>query len=663
MVHSDAPKGVKGQDHIPKRVDHFTRYADKNGKPRGKCKYCGKTYAVDHVKTGNSRMRNHMKVCKKYIDKANVEEDNQTIQSFTGSSSEINQEGIEHALARMIIMNGMPLTIVQAEGFREFVSELCPEFVIPSLKAIATICYRMYLDEKEKLRNYFKLTGPRVSLTTDTWTCIRGLTYLCLTAHYIDDDWKLHKVMLNFIPCSTDEAEEVGLQIEKCLLEWGIDKVFSITLDNASCHDATVAYLRSRFVESGTAILGGRFLHMRCVSQILNLVVIERFKELNESVKRVRAAVMCVRVSPDLLKKFYDHVFEMKLGSKKSLYLDTPTKWNSVYMMLKKTLIFKKVYQRFAEEEADFFAEFMSGGSYENIGLTTERDWVLVERIVKVLDYFHELTLRVSGSSLMATSAFFDEITDVVCLMNEWVKSDDNDLVDIARKMKFKFDKVWGKLENMNMMLYVAAILDPRFKFMYVQFVLKNSYGPEQGEQIANLARSALNDVFEEYKNLYSSTPPTCESVKDNDDDPENKATHMRAQKMKFQQMIYEASLCEPELDKYLNESLEKSSPDFDVISWWKTNGPRFPVLSRLARDVLAMPISSVALDSAFSIGGGVGSILDESRALLPPNIAQGLICCQNWISPTPVNPCLEEDDESEYYQTIEEGTAFNVHL
>ena len=56
-------------------------------------------------------------------------------------------------------------------------------------------------------------------------------------------------------------------------------------------------------------------------------------------------------------------------------------------------------------------------------------------------------------------------------------------------------------------------------------------------------------------------------------------------------------------LDKYLAEGFEEDSDNFNILEWWKVNTPRFLVLSRIARDVLAIPISTVASEASFSIG------------------------------------------------------------
>ena len=62
---------------------------------------------------------------------------------------------------------------------------------------------------------------------------------MCLTAHFVDEDWKLNNKVLSFCHMPPPHT---GLELSKkmydLLKDWGIDKkVFSITLDNASAND------------------------------------------------------------------------------------------------------------------------------------------------------------------------------------------------------------------------------------------------------------------------------------------------------------------------------------------------------------------------------------------------------------------------------------------
>jgi len=71
-----------------------------------------------------------------------------------------------------------------------------------------------------------------------------------------------------------------------------------------------------------------------------------------------------------------------------------------------------------------------------------------------------------------------------------------------------------------------------------------------------------------------------------------------------------------------LNEGLEEDEVGDDVLGWWKVHGPRYPVVARMARDVLAVPVSTVASESAFSAGGHT---LDSFRTSLTPKVSDSI--------------------------------------
>ena len=81
-------------------------------------------------------------------------------------------------------------------------------------------------------------------------------------------------------------------------------------------------------------------------------------------------------------------------------------------------------------------------------------------------------------------------------------------------------------------------------------------------------------------------------------------------------------------LDRYLLESSEDPNvKDFDILMRWKINSSRYRVISQIARDVLVIPISTVASESAFRTKGRV---LDSFYSSLSPNTIKTLICTQN---------------------------------
>lgn len=69
-----------------------------------------------------------------------------------------------------------------------------------------------------------------------------------------------------------------------------------------------------------------------------------------------------------------------------------------------------------------------------------------------------------------------------------------------------------------------------------------------------------------------------------------------------------------------------------------------------MAHDILAIPISTVASESAFSTSG---RILDDFRSSLTPATLQALICTQDWLRSKRINV---EADLAELTK-LEEGT------
>ncbi|KAA0058833.1 transposase [Cucumis melo var. makuwa] len=105
------------------------------------------------------------------------------------------------------------------------------------------------------------------------------------------------------------------------------------------------------------------------------------------------------------------------------------------------------------------------------------------------------------------------------------------------------------------------------------------------------------------------------------------------------------------EIDIYLLEANIRTEGDFDILQWWKMNSDRFEVLGRMARDILAILVSTIASESAFSTGGRV---VDSSRCSLAPKIVEALICTQNWLNSDPID--FQIQHELEEASKFEEG-------
>lgn len=82
------------------------------------------------------------------------------------------------------------------------------------------------------------------------------------------------------------------------------------------------------------------------------------------------------------------------------------------------------------------------------------------------------------------------------------------------------------------------------------------------------------------------------------------------------------------EFDLYISEPVVENHSNFQVLEYWKLNAYRFPHLSRMARDYLAVPGTSTPSERAFS--GGRQLITDFRCSLSAETIAACMLL-KNW--------------------------------
>ena len=233
---------------------------------------------------------------------------------------------------------------------------------------------------------------------------------MCLTCHFIDDVWKLHKRILNFCLVEDHKGETIGRKIEMSLCEWGIDGIFTLTIDNASSNLTTIKFLQRVTKDWNGTILGNEFMHMRCCAHTLNLIVEEGLKEIDASVAKVREAVRYVKSSPNRNQTFRSFMERLGMESNSLLCLDVPTRWNSTYLMLEIAKKFEKVFLRMDFEDDGFSSYFRTREDSGGLGSPCMSDFQNCRAFVTFLRLFYNATKKFSGSLYVTSVAFYDEI-------------------------------------------------------------------------------------------------------------------------------------------------------------------------------------------------------------------------------------------------------------
>lgn len=534
-------------------------------------------------------------------------------------SCRFDQERSRLDLARMIILHGYPLSIVEHVGFKIFVKNLQPLFEIVPNSSIELSCIEIFGKEKQKVYEMINRLHGRINLAVEMWSSPESTEYLCLLAQYIDEDWKLQKKILNFVTLDSSHTEDMLSEvIINCLMDWDIEcKLFAMTFDDCSTDDDIVLRIKDRISQNRPLLSNGQLFDVRSAEHVLNSIVQDAMETLREVTEKIRGSIRFVKSSQTALGKFNEIAQQIGISSQKNLLLDSPMQWNSTYLMLETALAYKSAFC-FLQEHDPAYASAL-----------TDTEWEWASSITGYLKLFVEITNIFSGNKCPTANVYFPEICDVHIQLIEWCKSPDDLLSSMAMKMKVKFDRYWSKC---SLALAVAAILDPRFKMKLVEYYYSQIYGSTALDRIKE-----VSDGIKELFNAYS----ICSTLVDQGSalpgsSLPSTSTDGRDRLKGFDRFLHESSQGQSaisDLDKYLEEPVFPRNCDFNILNWWKVHTPRYPILSMMARDVLGTPMSTVAPELAFSAGGRV---LDSYRSSLSPDTRQALICTRDWLRVEP---------------------------
>ncbi|XP_019167994.1 PREDICTED: zinc finger BED domain-containing protein RICESLEEPER 2-like [Ipomoea nil] len=603
---------------------------DIDGVQKVQCNHCHHHFALTKSGTTTSYKRHQDKCVKR---KAHLKvTDQQTKLNFMPSDGvpsslpplhrgNFNMERMRECATNWIMMHEHSFTILEEAGFNLLMKEGWPEWKKISRNTCKADCLQVYEIEKKKLKNNLESVS-KVSLTTDCWKSKnQKIEYMVVTGHWIDSSWRLQKRVLNFINIPPPRG---GLQLSDaifgCMKEWGIEKkVFTITVDNASSNDSAIRYMKDTLQRSRSLVCGGRLFHVRCCAHILNLCVQDGLDEIQNIISDVRNSVEYVNRSESRRIQFANCVQQLQLKDRK-LIRDCKTRWNSTFEMLSCALKFKEAFKMLKDRDP----------FYESCPL--EDDWDKVVKVCSILETFWTATHIISGSEYPTSNLFLQEVQKIKSTLDSHVDDEDDFIKDLVKRMKKKFDKYWGEC---NLLMAIGAVFDPTKKMLAVEFCFPRLYSDKEAKENIAKVKEIINTLYEEY---------VAESM--NKDNPENLSSsntfrsQVSCQKSTYAWEDFEGFCAQvetsgpknSELVDYLEKARLKTTEvpsNFCSLDWWKMHRLQYPILSRMAADILAIPVSSVASEATFSAGTRV---IDSYRASLLPETAQALLCGGDWL-------------------------------
>ncbi|XVE81007.1 hypothetical protein DITRI_Ditri15bG0027900 [Diplodiscus trichospermus] len=182
--------------------------------------------------------------------------------------------------------------------------------------------------------------------------------------------------------------------------------------------------------------------------------------------------------------------------------------------------------------------------------------------------------------------------------------------------MNVKSDNDWS---TCSLVLAIAVVLDPRFKFEFVEFLYKSIYDKE-----ATIHLNVIDDVFKDiFKEYASNMGSEMSFFHDNTEENIVDAFH------KWYNSKRNVNSCNSELDKYLKGPIISFKAESDILGWWCEQVSSFPILGKMARDLLAIPMSSILSDFAFHEKAMIDNPIFSGLDL---DIIEAMICSKDWL-------------------------------
>jgi len=178
-------------------------------------------------------------------------------------------------------------------------------------------------------------------------------------------------------------------------------------LDNASSNDVFVGLLRNQLNIKKALICEGEFFHTRCCAHILNLIVQDGLKEIDNALQKIRDSVKYVRGSQMRKQNFFLAVNKMSLNSRKGLKQYVSTRWNSTYLMLETIIHYRSAFS---------YLE-MIDSNYKHC--PTAPDWEQATHICCFLAHFYHATCEFSGTKYPTANLYFPVIFDIYVTLKE----------------------------------------------------------------------------------------------------------------------------------------------------------------------------------------------------------------------------------------------------
>ncbi|KAL7152977.1 hypothetical protein ABFS83_04G135000 [Erythranthe nasuta] len=576
-----------------------------DGKSR-RCKFCGQSYSMATA-TGNlgRHLSNRHPGYEKMGDSSNSHAPQPvTVAKKPQTLVKVPTMELDHLnwlLIKWLLVASLPTSTLAEKWLTNAFKFLNPSTELWSGEKFQTVLREVFKSMQESVRLIVEQVSSKVSVTLDFWTSYEQILYMSVTCQWIDESWSFQKILLDIShipsPCGGSEIYYVLLKV---LRLYNLEtKILCITHDNSpnalhACHT-----LKG---DMDSQKLDG-FCYIPCAAHTLNSIINDGLRTTKSVILKIREFVLELNSSSEISEDFVQFTAAYQEGNW-NFPLDASARWSGSYQMLdiarKAGKSMETVIRKYDEQLG---SRLLLNSAEKNV----------VNIMHKYLEPFYKTINNICKNKVLTIGMllfFMDHISDTILACKDsrqtpdWLKS-------AAEEMYIKAQNYSEQV--CNAFTYMTAILDPRIKVELI---------PEYLNLESNLEESR-NHFIRNYSTCYFSSISNSYS----NQVPEDGGTASFAEEIARKKRRASISSATDELTQYLSEAPVPMPTD--VLDWWKVNSSRYPRLSLMARDFLAVQSTAVLPEDIFSTKGDE---IDRQRFSTPQYETQALHCVKSWM-------------------------------
>ncbi|CAO4380995.1 unnamed protein product [Caenorhabditis nigoni] len=461
-------------------------------------------------------------------------------------------------LALSFATSAVPFAMVENEFFKEFLKK---SGIVISADSLRKIIVDMSVDSRKILESQLK-DKFNLTIAFDGWSS-PNCTFHCYSVFCIFvDAFYERKTML--IGCKSLEgsatSERVSDLISSVLESVGIsyNNIKYAVTDNGS-----------NLVKMAETL---KITRLPCACHILSNIFksIFQHRHLELVMKKAKSVAKILCKSAVLKEKFLKFAKILKPGTKSPRSF-SPTRWGGGYLLLRDYINAIEILRSIPE-------------LVEHLPSTEEKE--KAEITIELLEDVFIVMTTLEGDSSTASST----VPNLIALDNH-IGNNRNSTTGIGKFIKNEFRRRTKDIVT-DMNFLVLSFLDPRFCYH------KNALGKTDWKVVEKQFIESFESNKDDAKSLCSSS-----STKLINNNLKTNLSPLANLLQNKDDLDEESSNLKTEITRYKAHITQHSRPthDTDPLDYWKVNSFSFPLLSKIARELLSIPSSSASTERIFS--------------------------------------------------------------